>query len=87
MTDIDLYIHNRIAGRVAKTGEKHLFSYHQDALEALSLTLHLCLERYTSLELHPIFQMNLPEGVLRQAIERATAKQYGSGDLTMLALY
>ncbi len=36
--------------------------------------------------LHPLFQMNLPEGHLRQAIERATAKHYGSDDLSILAL-
>ena len=86
MADIDLYVNSRIAGRIAKTEGKHLFSYHQDVHEALSLTMPLRLESYASLELHPIFQMNLPEGTLRQAIERATAKQYGSGDLTMLAL-
>lgn len=86
MADIDIYIDNRMVGRVAKTGNKHLFSYHQDAPEALSLTMPLRIESYASPELHPIFQMNLPEGALRQAIERATAKQYGSDDLTMLAL-
>jgi len=86
MADIDLYINNRITGRVAKTDEKYLFSYHQDAGDALSLTMPLRIESYSSPMLHPIFQMNLPEGALRQAIEQATAKQYGSDDLTMLAL-
>jgi serine/threonine-protein kinase HipA len=86
MADIDLYINKRIAGRVGKTDEKHLFSYHQDADEALSLTMPLRMESYSNPALHPIFQMNLPEGILRQTIERATAKQYGSDDLTMLAL-
>lgn len=86
MADIDLYINNKIAGRVVKTAEKYLFSYHQDAVEALSLTMPLRIESYSSSVLHPIFQMNLPEGVLRQAIERVTAKQYGSDDLTMLAI-
>jgi serine/threonine-protein kinase HipA len=46
----------------------------------------LRIESYSHPTLHPIFQMNLPEGSLRQAIELATAKQYGSDDLTMLAL-
>lgn len=86
MADIDLYINERIAGRVSKTDEKHLFSYHQDADEALSLTMPLRIESYANSTLHPIFQMNLPEGILRQTIERATAKQYGSDDLTMLAI-
>ena len=30
--------------------------------------------------------MNLPEGALREALERATAKQYGSDDLTLLTI-
>ncbi len=30
--------------------------------------------------------MNMPEGGLRLAIEKATAKHYGSDDLTILAL-
>lgn len=86
MAGIDLYINNKITGRVVKTAGKYIFSYHQDAAEALSLTMPLRIESYNNLALHPIFQMNLPEGSLRQAIELATAKRYGSDDLTMLAL-
>ncbi len=65
---------------------KHVLSYHPDANEALSLTMPLRNESYTHNELHPIFQMNLPEGALRDALERATAKQYGSDDLTLLTI-
>lgn len=87
MADIDVHVANQIAGRLVKTKNKHIFSYHQNAPEALSLTMPLRTESYAyQTGLHPIFQMNLPEGHLRQAIERATAKQYGSDDLTMLAL-
>ncbi len=87
MADIDVYVANQIAGRLVKTENKHIFSYHQDALDALSLTMPLRTESYAYPSgLHPVFQMNLPEGYLRQAIERATAKKYGSDDLTVLAL-
>ncbi|MEE9345865.1 MAG: type II toxin-antitoxin system HipA family toxin [Methylococcales bacterium] len=87
MTDVDVYVTSNIAGRLVKAGAKHVFSYHQDASEALSLTMPLRTESYAFQGgLHPVFQMNLPEGYLRQAIERATAKQYGSDDLTVLAL-
>ena len=44
------------------------------------------LETYIYDGLHPFFQMNIPEGRLRLAIEKATAKLYGSNDLTVLAL-
>jgi serine/threonine-protein kinase HipA len=86
MAEIDVYVANQIAGRLVKTDAKHIFSYHHDASEALSLTMPLRTESYSYPELHPLFQMNLPEGHLRQAIEQATAKQYGSDDLTVLAL-
>ena len=87
MADIDVYVLNQKAGRLVKTNNNHVFSYHPDALEALSLTMPLRTESYSyQTGLHPVFQMNLPEGYLRQAIERATAKHYGSDDLSVLAL-
>jgi len=86
MADIDVYITDQIAGRLTNTDGKHVFSYHHNAVEALSLTMPLRTESYSFQALHPIFQMNLPEGHLRQAIEQATAKQYGSDDLTLLAI-
>jgi serine/threonine-protein kinase HipA len=44
------------------------------------------LESYAYNNLHPFFQMNLPEGRLREAIDKATVKAFGSDDLTMLVL-
>jgi len=75
-----------LSGRLVKEQSKYIFAYQHTATEALSLTMPLRAESYSFNELHPIFQMNLPEGHLRLVIERETAKQYGSDDLTMLAL-
>jgi len=93
MADIDVYLKpnvneqkTNLLGRLIKNARKHVFSYQLGANEALSLTMPVRTESYNFDDLHPVFQMNLPEGVLRQAIERATAKTYGSDDLTMLAL-
>ena len=86
MASVDVYVNSHRVGRLQKQQEKHVFSYGLDTEEALSLTMPLRTESYNHQSLHPIFQMNLPEGHLRQAIERATAKQYGSDDLSMLAL-
>ncbi len=87
MADIDVYISSQIAGRLTKTdNNKHIFGYHHNAVEALSLTMPLRIESYSYQALHPVFQMNLPEGHLRQAIEQATAKRYGSDDVTLLAI-
>jgi serine/threonine-protein kinase HipA len=72
--------------KTENTSNKHVMSYHPDATEALSLTMPLRNQSYTHNDLHPIFQMNLPEGALREALERATAKRYGSDDLTLLTI-
>jgi serine/threonine-protein kinase HipA len=87
MADIDAYVNRDRAGRLTKSSARHIFSYDLNAQEALSLTMPMRTESYTYEQgLHPIFQMNLPEGALRLAIERATAKQFGSDDLTLLSL-
>jgi serine/threonine-protein kinase HipA len=87
MAEIDAYVNRQRAGRLTKSNAKHIFGYDLDAQEAVSLTMPIRTESYIYKQgLHPIFQMNLPEGALRLAIERATAKQFGSDDLTLLSL-
>lgn len=90
MADIDVYLgHNdspSFIGQLEKNAQQHVFSYQAHASEALSLTMPLRVASYQYPELHPIFQMNLPEGALRWALEQMTAKHYGSDDLSLLAL-
>jgi serine/threonine-protein kinase HipA len=87
MAEIDAYVNRHRAGRLTKSSAKHIFGYDLDTQEAVSLTMPTRTESYIYEQgLHPIFQMNLPEGALRLAIERATAKQFGSDDLTLLSL-
>lgn len=90
MADIDVYLGHDdqpiFTGRLEKDAHQHAFSYQPHATEALSLTMPLRVASYQYPELHPIFQMNLPEGALRWALEQMTAKQYGSNDLSLLAL-
>jgi serine/threonine-protein kinase HipA len=86
MSDVDVYLGDSLTGRLTRSQQKHVFGYQLNATTALSLTMPLRTESYNYDGLHPVFQMNLPEGYLRQAIERATAKLYGSDDLTLLTL-
>ena len=90
MAEVDVYIGHglqpALTGRLSASQSQHIFSYRHDADEAVSLTMPLRHESYGYGQLHPIFQMNLPEGALREALERMTAKQYGSDDLTLLTL-
>lgn len=84
---VDVFVAGQLAGRLARAQQRHSFTYGLDATEALSLTMPLRLETYNYEQgLHPLFQMNLPEGYLRQAIERFAAKNFGSDDLSYLTL-
>ena len=68
-------------------GRQFVFSYAPDAESPhcqVSLTMPLRLESWVSRDLHPVFQMNLPEGALLEAIRRAIAKVAGNDDLTLL---
>lgn len=65
----------------------YLFAYNHNLggnSEAVSLTMPVRLESWKSRGLHPVFQMNLPEGALLEAIRRAISKIAGEDDLTLL---
>lgn len=77
------------AGLLDRTLDRrqYVFAYDQAAespLAQVSLTMPMRLESWLSRDLHPIFQMNLPEGALLEAIRRAIAKLAGEDDLTIL---
>jgi serine/threonine-protein kinase HipA len=66
---------------------QYVFAYDQAAGSPdaqVSLTMPVRLESWLSRDLHPIFQMNLPEGALLEIIRRAIAKLAGEDDLTIL---
>jgi serine/threonine-protein kinase HipA len=50
----------------------------------VSLTMPVRLESWVTSDLHPVFQMNLPEGALLEAIRLAIAKLAGADDLSVL---
>ena len=75
------------AGILAREGrQQYVFAYAPDAVasSAVSLTMPVRLESWVSRELHPVFQMNLPEGALLEAIRLAIAKLVGDDDLSIL---
>ncbi|MHB8833437.1 MAG: HipA N-terminal domain-containing protein, partial [Desulfobacteria bacterium] len=56
--------------------EDHVFAYHPgtSSSNAVSLTMPVRLKSWQSRDLHPVFQMNLPEGALLIAVRNAIAK-------------
>lgn len=69
-----------------ESGKKYVFTYetNADAGAQVSLTMPVRLESWVSHDLHPVFQMNLPEGALLDSIRRAIAKVIGEDDLSIL---
>lgn len=90
MTDFDslaVWVANDRAGTVARADRRHhVFAYTPSAPQSLqvSLTMPVRLESWASRDLHPVFQMNLPEGALLDTIRRAVAKLMNGDDLSIL---
>lgn len=76
------------SGLLARTGEGYLFGYHDDASRSaeVSLLMPHRLEQYISGELHPIFQMNLPEGYVLERLRQRLAKATTVDPMLLLAL-
>ncbi|MCI9142524.1 MAG: phosphatidylinositol kinase [Lachnospiraceae bacterium] len=70
-----VYVRNRFAGELCETDEGYSFTYDRPYLEsegagAVSLTLPLSEEAYTSKTLFPFFDGLIPEGWLLSAVSR-----------------
>ncbi len=82
---LKVWIDGSPVGALTQEGrKKYIFGYDSCATEGVSLTMPVRLQSWGSEDLHPIFQMNLPEGALLEAIRRAIAKIIGADDLSLL---
>lgn len=87
VTSLAVWTDLQKTGILAREGrQQYVFAYapNADDTNAVSLTMPLRLESWVSRDLHPIFQMNLPEGALLETIRRAIAKLVGDDDLSIL---
>ena len=83
---INIYTNTDESGILAKEGEKYIYSYNSDAITPVSVTMPIRVESWISKDLHPIFQMNLPEGSLKEIIRERFAKIQYMDDLGFLNL-
>lgn len=85
MDTLSVWVDESKAGTLMREGRRqYVFGYLPEAREAVSLTMPVRLQGWVSPELHPVFQMNLPEGALLETIRRAIAKIIGDDDLSIL---
>src|SRR5262249_44015083 len=75
------------SGTLRHAGE-YLFTYSADASSRaeISLTMPLRAAQYVSADLHPIFQMNLPEGYVLDLLRQRFAKASSLNPMLLLAL-
>lgn len=76
------------SGRILRSAGDYLFRYHEEAKAqaAISLLMPVRLEEYRHRELHPIFQMNLPEGYVLEQLRNRLAKVANVDPMLLLAL-
>ena len=80
-----VFVNNTEVGQLHKE-EKYIFNYSEDAKEIISLTMPIRSESWSSQTLHPIFQMNMPEGALRDAIKNHFSKIEKMDDMGFLKI-
>ncbi len=86
MKNLDIYTNSDKAGVLALESNKYVFTYDSDAKSIVSVTMPIRIESWTSAKLHPIFEMNLPEGSLKETIKERFSKLTSMDDLGMLKL-
>ncbi len=76
------------SGTLASEDGDYLFGYLAEAPKAaeISLLMPHRVAQYTSRELHPIFQMNLPEGYVLEGLRNRVAKMMPVDPMLLLAL-
>lgn len=83
---LDVNVNDNFIGTLYKDVDKFIFSYNSQTSEFLSLTMLPRVEQYINDKLHPIFEMNLPEGYLLSIIKKHFSKLTKTDDFGLLKL-
>lgn len=83
---LKVYINKTPNGNLAFEEDKYIFNYSNDTKDLVSLTMPIRSSSWDSKKLHPIFQMNLPEGALKDAIKNHFSKIHTMDDINFLKL-
>jgi len=85
-TDLKVFVNTALSGRLSEERDQYIFNYDAEARDIVSLTMPLRSESWTSKTLHPIFQMNMPEGALREVIKNHFSKIEKMDDMGFLKI-
>lgn len=83
---VKVYINTTHSGNLQFEEDKYIFNYLENTKKLVSLTMPIRSSSWNSKKLHPIFQMNLPEGALKDAIKNHFSKLQTMNDINLLKL-
>ncbi|WP_338584605.1 type II toxin-antitoxin system HipA family toxin [Pseudomonas sp. MAG733B] len=88
MTSLAVSTPEGLSGRVLTSADDFIFRYHEEALPemAISLSMPVRPDEFRRRDLHPIFQMNLPEGYVLEQLRNRLAKTVNVDPMLLLAL-
>ena len=88
MNELDVYVNGVLSGKLYKEHDhSYIFRYVMNEAGAfVSLTMPVRVKDYEYQVLHPIFQMNLPEGYNLEILRRKFAKLIELDDMALLSL-
>lgn len=84
--NLKIFTNEALCGELSFEKEQYVFNYKEDAQNIVSLTMPLRKASWVSKKLHPIFEMNMPEGALKEAIKNHFAKITSMDELNFLRL-
>ena len=76
------------SGRLLTSAQDFLFRCDEDALPAMAISLSMPVraDEFRRRDLHPIFQMNMPEGYVLEHLRNRLAKTVNVDTMLLLAL-
>jgi serine/threonine-protein kinase HipA len=84
--NLKVYINKTHNGNLSLEDDKYIFNYIQNAKDLVSLTMPIRSASWVDKKLHPIFQMNMPEGALKDTIRNHFSKIKNMDDKNILKL-
>ncbi len=83
---LKIYLKKTHSCNLAYEEERYVFNYIDGIKDVVSLTMPIRAASWDSKKLHPVFEMNLPEGALKEAIKNHFAKIVSMDDMNLLRL-
>lgn len=84
--NLKVYVNKSYTGDIFLENENYAFNYDFMAQNVVSLTMPIRNSSWLSKKLHPIFQMNMPEGALKDVIISHFSKLQTMDDINLLKL-